>query len=249
MSGTADPKPMVRFFGKGGIFTTNTLKKMDNKRPIAALFDLDGVVFNTEPQYSIFWGDEGKKYLPGIEHFEQRIKGQTLVQIYDKYFKDDQELQASITEELNRFERNMQFPWVPGICEFLAGLRENNIRTAIVTSSDMSKMNNVYNAVPQIKQMFDEILTAEMFSRSKPCPDCYILGSNMFGTVAENCIVFEDSFNGLKAGRAANMLTIGIATTNRPVDIAPLADYVIEDFSHFCAADVFHLLEERVAVS
>ena len=55
----------------------------------AALFDLDGVVLDTETQYSVFWGMIGKKYHPEMPDFAQRIKGQTLVQIYDKYFSDD----------------------------------------------------------------------------------------------------------------------------------------------------------------
>ena len=55
----------------------------------AALFDLDGVVFDTESQYSIFWGMIGREYHPEMPDFEYRIKGQTLVQIYDKYFTDD----------------------------------------------------------------------------------------------------------------------------------------------------------------
>ena len=55
----------------------------------AALFDLDGVVFDTESQYSIFWGMIGREYHPEMPDFEYRIKGQTLVRIYDKYFTDE----------------------------------------------------------------------------------------------------------------------------------------------------------------
>lgn len=55
----------------------------------AALFDLDGVVLDTETQYSVFWGMIGKEYHPELPDFALRIKGQTLVQIYDKYFSDD----------------------------------------------------------------------------------------------------------------------------------------------------------------
>jgi beta-phosphoglucomutase-like phosphatase (HAD superfamily) len=52
----------------------------------AALFDLDGVVFDTEPQYSRFWGSQFQLYYPDMPGMEQRIKGMTLVQIYDQYF-------------------------------------------------------------------------------------------------------------------------------------------------------------------
>ena len=92
----------------------------------AALFDLDGVVFDTESQYSVFWGMIGREYHPEMPDFALRIKGQTLVQIYDKYFSDDATFahidgytdckseQAKITDRLDEFELNMSFPYIPG---------------------------------------------------------------------------------------------------------------------------------------
>ena len=52
----------------------------------AALFDLDGVVFDTEPQYSVFWGMICRQYHPEHPGLEHEIKGSTLVQIYDRWF-------------------------------------------------------------------------------------------------------------------------------------------------------------------
>ncbi len=52
----------------------------------ACLFDLDGVVFDTEPLYTLFWKEIGEQFCPNVPNFEYVIKGQTLVQIYDKYF-------------------------------------------------------------------------------------------------------------------------------------------------------------------
>ena len=77
----------------------------------ACLFDLDGVVFDTEPLYTKFWSNVGEKYLPSIANFAISIKGQTLVQIYDKYFYGKDEEQKEINKELNAFERNMSFDW------------------------------------------------------------------------------------------------------------------------------------------
>ena len=64
------------------------------KGMIAALFDLDGVIFDTETQYSVYWGEVGRLYHPEVEHFERKIKGQTLTQIYDKWFAGNKEEQA-----------------------------------------------------------------------------------------------------------------------------------------------------------
>ena len=56
----------------------------------ACLFDLDGVVFDTEPLYTLFWRNLDKRLRPNIDNFEHIIKGQTLVQIYDKYFAGEE---------------------------------------------------------------------------------------------------------------------------------------------------------------
>ena len=103
----------------------------------------------------------------------------------------------------------------------------------MVTSSNDKKMEAVYRAKPEIKTMFDRILTAEMFTASKPAPDCFLLGMKVFGTTPETTYVFEDSFNGLKAGMASGATVIGLATTNSREEIVPLCHYALDDFQGF----------------
>ncbi len=146
---------------------------MNSTKSIAALFDFDGVVVDTEPQYSIFWNEQGRKYHPEIPEFGRMIKGQTLTQIYNKYFAGMEDVQREITEDLN------------------------------------------------------------MFTRSKPDPECFLLGATVFDTVPENCVVFEDSFHGLEAGNRAGMTVIGLATTNPEEQIRDKAKAVIQDFNGF----------------
>ncbi len=198
----------------------------------AALFDLDGVVFDTESQYSVFWKKQCRLYHPDKPGLENMIKGQTLVQIFDKYFSssDLKTEQSKIVARLDDFENNMEFRYIEGFLDFITSLRENNVKTAVVTSSNLMKMDSVYKAHPQFKSMFDAILTSEDFDRSKPDPDCYIKGAERFSVSRKECVVFEDSFNGLKAGRAANMKVIGLSTTNSKEAIAPFSDYVIPNF-------------------
>ena len=197
----------------------------------AALFDLDGVVFDTEPQYTIFWGQVCREYHPEIPDLEHQIKGQTLVQIFDKYFSDVKEEQASIVQRLNEFELKMKFEYVNGFESFIRDLRKNGVKTAVVTSSNREKMESVYQQRPEFKALFDAILTSEDFDESKPSPDCYLKGAARFGVRPEECVVFEDSFNGLKSGRASGAFVVGLSTTNQAEDIAPYADQVISDFT------------------
>lgn len=203
---------------------------MDTTRTIAALFDFDGVIMDTETQYTIFWNQQGSKYL-NEEDFGRSIKGQTLTQIYDKYFSALPEAQQQISAGLNVFEKNMTYEYIPGVEAFMADLRRHGAKIAVVTSSNDEKMQNVYNAHPEFKAMVDRILTGEMFTRSKPAPDCFLLGMDIFGASPECTYVFEDSFHGLQAGMTSGATVVGLATTNTREAIAGKAHYIMDDFT------------------
>lgn len=206
---------------------------MNEVKTIAALFDFDGVIMDTESQYTLFWNEKGKKHHPEILDFGHHIKGQTLTQLYEHYFLKPPGLQAEITRELNEFETRMEFHYIPGVVEFITELRKRGVKIAIVTSSNNKKMENAYRAHPELKDMVDCILTADMFTRSKPHPECFLLGAEKLQIPINNCIVFEDSFHGLEAGNKAGMKVVGLATTNPESTIIDKADLVIKDFVGF----------------
>ena len=195
----------------------------------AVLFDLDGVIVDTEGQYSLFWKQIGEEYMPGMPDFALAIKGRTLTQIYDTYFPDAAD-RAAITERLNAFERQMDFPYIVGAREFLEALQTQGVPTAIATSSNCDKMACLYARHPEIKNLVTAVLTAEDARRSKPAPDCYLAAAERLGADISNCIVFEDSPNGLAAGRASGAFVIGVCTSLAAAEIEPLCDAYIEDF-------------------
>lgn len=216
---------------------------MIKNKPIAALFDLDGVIFDTEPQYSEFWGSECAKYRPDLPGLAHAFKGQTLKYIFDTYFTNPED-QRQLTEDLNLFEAQMRYEYVPGSYELIQEMRAHGIKTAVVTSSDVNKMNSVKRVHPELEQLFDRILTAELFSASKPNPDCYLLGARVFDAPLENCMVFEDSFNGLKAGTSSGIFTMGLATTSSREAIVPCCNHVLDDFTGFHVQDFLDLLSK-----
>lgn len=203
---------------------------MDTTKTIAALFDFDGVIMDTETQYTVFWNEQGLKYL-NEEDFGRRIKGQTLAQIYEKYFSTLPEAQQEITAKLNVFEKQMSYEYIPGVEAFIADLHRHDVKIAVVTSSNEEKMQNVYNAHPEFKGMVDRILTGEMFARSKPAPDCFLLGMEIFESTPESTYVFEDSFHGLQAGMTSGATVIGLATTNSREAITGKAHYIMDNFT------------------
>ena len=199
----------------------------------AALFDLDGVVFDTEPQYTVFWGSQCRLYHPERPGLEHEIKGSTLGQIYDKWWNGELVKERPVvTQRLNEFEAQMDYSYISGLEDFIADLHRNGVKTAVVTSSNLPKMESVYKARPDFKQLFDEILTSEDFAESKPSPDCYLRGAARFGVKPEECVVLEDSFNGLKSGRAAGMFVVGLTTTNKEEDIKSLSDIQIAHYQN-----------------
>ena len=197
----------------------------------AVLFDLDGVIVDTEGQYSLFWKQIGEEYMPGVPDFALAIKGRTLTQIYDTYFPDAAD-RAAITERLNAFERQMDFPYIAGAREFLEALQAQGVPTAIATSSNCDKMACLYARHPEIKNLVTAVLTAEDARRSKPAPDCYLAAAERLGADISNCIVFEDSPNGLAAGRASGAFVIGVCTSLPATEIEPLCDMYIEDLRY-----------------
>lgn len=203
-----------------------------------ALFDFDGVLMDTETQYSRFWDETGRKYL-NIEGFGSVIKGQTLKQIFGKHFAafSERELRT-IEDSLNEYESQMSYEFIPGAREFLLELKKAGVPTAIVTSSNDMKMSQVYRVHPQLHTMVDTILTSEHFSKSKPDPECFVKGIETLGGSPDATVVFEDSIHGITAGRGAGAYVVGLATTNKREVIEPLCDMVIDDFSDFSLKDL-----------
>ena len=206
-----------------------------------ALFDFDGVVMDTEPQYTAFWDKAGLEYF-GVEGFAATIKGQTLVQIFEKHLPGRYEDQKELTVRIDELERNMVFDYIPGALKFITQLKKAGVPMAIVTSSNKVKMQQVFNSHPELLDLMDAILTSEDFARSKPAPDCFLKGMEVLGGTPETTFVFEDSFHGLAAGRASGAFVVGLATTNSRESIVPHCDMVIDDFRGFALESLRQML-------
>lgn len=198
----------------------------------AALFDLDGVILDTEPQYTLFWNEQGRKYLDNAE-LGHEIKGMSLSHILHDYFGNNQKTCGQIKKDLEHFEESMNLVFIPGVQDFLKELKSMKIKTAVVTSSSAKKMESVYKKIPGFKSFFDRIFTAEDYPKSKPAPDCYITGAEYFKTSPEETLVFEDSVNGLISGKDSGMILIGLATTNPPETVSRYTNWIINDFVGF----------------
>lgn len=210
----------------------------------AVLFDLDGVLIDTEGQYTDFWRKVGFEYFPELPDFAELIKGKTLVQIFQQYFSDKTEAQKSIKQALEDFERQMTYPFIPGAIGFVASLHEAGFKVAVVTSSNQEKMRNLLNEHPDFPERFDHIFTAEDVKRSKPFPDCYVSAAKHLGFEVSECFVFEDSLSGLQAGRDSGATVIGLTTTYEAGRIAPFCQHTMKDFTNYTVAEMCSLKKQ-----
>ena len=207
-----------------------------------ALFDFDGVVMDTEKQYTSFWNDIGEKYL-GVRNLSDGIKGQTLVQIYSSHFSGMDTEQEEITANLNAFEKEMPYELVPGVLDFMNVLKAAGVPMAIVTSSNAEKMVNVYRHYPELNPLVVHIYTSEFFTKSKPDPECFLLAMKELGGTETDTVIFEDSVNGLKAARATGAAVIGLTTSNPEEVVREMSDMCINDFTHMTINAARHVIE------
>ncbi len=178
----------------------------------AILFDLDGVLVDTEGIYSDFWSEMDALYPTGTPDFAQVIKGSTLPKILDTYFPDPK-VQQAVRQRLDEQERGMEYRLFDGVLTMLQNLRDSGVRTAIVTSSNMPKMNHLFESHPRLRELIDTLITDEDVTVSKPDPQGYLLAASRLGVEPQNCVVVEDSMAGIEAGKRAGAAVVGVAST------------------------------------
>ena len=144
----------------------------------SVLFDLDGVLLDTEGIYTDFWLEIDKLFPTGVENFAYIIKGSTLPKILSTYFPNPA-VQVKIGKHLRRHEDEMVYRPFEGALQLLADLRDAGVTTAIVTSSNAVKMKNIFEAIPELSELIGTLVSDEDVSKSKPDPEGYLLQQNV----------------------------------------------------------------------
>jgi HAD superfamily hydrolase (TIGR01509 family) len=182
------------------------------KDKVAVLFDLDGVLIDTESLYTVFWDKVDDLYPTGVENFSKVIKGNTLDRILATYYPN-KDIQKRIIDILKEYENDMKYVMFDGVIDFLTSLRDNGIPIAIVTSSNDAKMSHLFAQIPELDTYPGVIITDKSVKHGKPDPECYLLAASKLGFTPDRCVVFEDSIAGIKAGIKAGAKVVALATT------------------------------------
>lgn len=211
------------------------------EKELGVLFDLDGVLLDTEGIYTDFWQAVDDIYPTGVPAFTHIIKGSNLTTILDTYYPD-KELQKIIIGILDDFEKGMVYRPFEDAMKFVEELYNNDIPCCIVTSSSMEKMNNAFKQLPNLRKYFNGLVTGDMVKCCKPNPEGYLLGAKILGVSPENCYVFEDSLQGIQAGINAGCKVVALTTTIERAEIENLkASKIIDNFAGFSINEMLEI--------
>ncbi|MCM1369599.1 MAG: HAD-IA family hydrolase [Candidatus Amulumruptor caecigallinarius] len=217
---------------------------MTTREEIGFLFDLDGVLIDSETEYTRIWATINNRIPTGVERFEHVIKGMTLLEILNKYFSPCRH--NEVIDMLNSMEQQMRYEMLPGAAEILDILCALKIKRALVTSSNELKLQHLREEIPWLESRFNYIVTADKISHSKPHPEGYLQAAEMLGVDPRCCVVFEDSAQGVKAGKAAECYVVGLSTTLPASQLSNWCDKIVNNLSETNVEDIVKILRNRL---
>ena len=188
-----------------------------------AVFDMDGTLFDTERLFKEAWYQASEKMnLFDVERIYNSITGTSLDttrEIFEKEYGDSADFDVFIEDRMNIFLDMIRedVPIKKGCFELLDFLRAQGIPCAVATSTHISITGSNLKRTGVDKYM-DAVVTSADVEHGKPAPDIFLEAAKRIGACAEECIVLEDSNNGIRGAYAAGMMPIMIIDGVQPAD-------------------------------
>jgi beta-phosphoglucomutase len=202
---------------------------------IAFIFDMDGVIIDSNPFHKIALKQFCQKYGYDLseEQLREKIYGRTnkdwITNVFGKL--DDKKLRAYADEKEALFRKiyERDIHALNGLINFLEAMDRLGIPRAIATSAPRANVDFTLQHTG-IEKYFPVILDESFVTKGKPDPEIYIKTVEALKLSPENCVVFEDSLSGVQAGRKAGCKVVGLATTHSAQELSD-TNLVINDFS------------------
>ena len=202
------------------------------------IFDMDGVIVDTEPVH----------YYAYQQHFQYleievsdvvyaSFTGNSTKNVYQK-LKAAFHLEHEVEELVNRkrelfnnaFDKKEDLDLLPGVRELIENLHANGMQLILASSASKVTISRVFNRFG-LHQYFNHIVSGEDFPKSKPDPAIFIKAAELSGMPKNECIVIEDSTNGVKAAKGAGLFCVGYNSVHSKMQELSEADMVISDFN------------------
>jgi HAD superfamily hydrolase (TIGR01509 family) len=202
----------------------------------AVVFDLDGLMFNTEDIYPLALDRtcQGRGARYGAELREQMMgrPGKTALQILIDALGWDATVEAiqSETDAHLRELLPLHLQTMPGLLELLAAIEQQNLPKAIGTSSRRWFVESVL-APFSLADRFHSILTAEDVTHGKPDPEIYLKAADRLGVAPHEMAVLEDSTNGCRAALAAGAVAIAVPNDHTRAFVFPEVHLMVDSLA------------------
>lgn len=202
------------------------------------IFDMDGVIVDTEPVHSYAFHQHFKDL--GIDVSDElyaTLLGKSTKNVYQK-LKDEFNLKQEIPDLIdgkrslfnNAFDHKPDLFLIDGVEKLIIDLFENGIQLILASSSSKQTIERVFNRFG-LHPYFTDVVSGEDFPNSKPDPAIFLHAASLSKAPKENCMVIEDSSNGVKAAKAAGIFCVGFDSIHSKMQDLSEADVVIRDFS------------------
>ena len=206
----------------------------------AIIFDMDGLLVDSEPYWKI--AEKicfGKLGLNLNDELLRQVMGFRLSEVVEHWHnyqawgeKNFEAVEADVLETVKQLIIE-NADALPGVIQTLELCKANGYKIALASSSAMSLINVVVDKL-KIRHYFDLLVSAEFEPYGKPHPSVFITTANMLNVLPTECLVFEDSVNGMIAAKAARMKCIVVPETEKQQELYwQLANYQLKTLAEF----------------
>ena len=198
----------------------------------AFIFDMDGVIVDSNPLHRIVWEEYNRRQgIETTEDMHQRMYGKRNDAIVRDFFGDELSEQEVFAHGARKeaLYREMLKPGLAGV--IVAGLqaflkRHPAIPSAVATNAEPANVTFVLGE-SGLRPYFRTVVDGHQVQNPKPHPEVFLRAANLLGVAPDRCVVFEDSYAGVRAGVAAGMRVVALMTTHTDF---PQASLQIRDF-------------------
>ncbi len=218
----------------------------DQDRGFGVVFDMDGVLIDSNPYHKKSLKQFAHKYGYDLNEDELRAKiyGRQNKEWIPRLFEREMtlaEIEEYAVEKESLFQKIFKKDVAPvaGLIPFLEVLKQENIPRAIATSAPRMNVDFVFEHTP-IGNYFGLVLDDSHIKRGKPDPEAYLKATELLGFEPEECVVFEDSLSGVESARNAGCRVIAVGTTHEEEEFGRI-DMFIRDFRNITLEDLARL--------
>lgn len=211
------------------------------------IFDMDGVIVDTEPVHHYAYYEHFK--LLGIEVSPEMFAtftGNSTKNVFQKikdHFGVEEEVEVLVNKKRSifndAFDTKEDLFLLEGVEDLIKNLHQNGIQLILASSASKVTIDRVFKRF-NLHQYFSHIVSGEDFPQSKPNPAIFNEAVRLSSSPKENCIIIEDSTNGIKAAHAAEVFCVGYKSANTKKQDYSLANIVIDKFEEL---DFLNLLK------